>query len=184
MTDVSPLQPIDPKRLWRVLANRFNESELKNLVFELSLEYNDLDYENLPPGGRSDKARELVAHYQRRNQLPLLVSAIQKMRPDTVDEIKGLTRTTLDVATLNASEKIGDESLPARLEESECVYPEASVFGEVQNELNDLLNLGQLQYGIVSIGESLNFRGRPVKFTIRNRNNIVVETWEVLQQLP
>lgn len=60
-----------------VLRNRFNQSELRDLCFDLGV-----DYEDLPGNGRADKARELVAYLDRRNQIPGLVTAGRRVRPD------------------------------------------------------------------------------------------------------
>ncbi|MCI0399092.1 MAG: toll/interleukin-1 receptor domain-containing protein [Chloroflexi bacterium] len=48
-------------RLQDVLVRYFNDSELRDLCFELSVEY-----EELPGEGKRDKARELVAYFERR----------------------------------------------------------------------------------------------------------------------
>ncbi len=63
--------------LRRILVDRFSESELKDLAFDLAV-----DYEALPNGGKANKARELVAYFDRRNRVPLLVREIRDRRPD------------------------------------------------------------------------------------------------------
>lgn len=63
--------------LRRVLATRFSESELRDLCFDLGI-----DYEALPGPSKADRSRELVAHFARRHRLPLLVRAIQEARSD------------------------------------------------------------------------------------------------------
>jgi hypothetical protein len=63
--------------LRRILVDRFSQSELKDLAFDLGV-----DYEALPNGSKSDKARELVAYFDRRNRIPLLVREIRNRRPD------------------------------------------------------------------------------------------------------
>ena len=91
--------PTDPRKLLKALLTHFNENELKGLVFELG----DVDYEDLPPGGRKDKARELVRYYVRQNRLQKLVAMFQQKRPsvplatialDESDEDPTLTVTT------------------------------------------------------------------------------------------
>ena len=58
--------PADSKAtmLRQILAERFNEGELRTLCFDLGI-----DYENLPGQGKADKARELVAYFQRRGDI-------------------------------------------------------------------------------------------------------------------
>lgn len=63
--------------LHETLASRFDESELRTLCFNLQV-----DYDDLPGAGKTDKARELVGHFERRNQLSKLVAAILAYRPD------------------------------------------------------------------------------------------------------
>lgn len=58
------------------LTRSFNKEELKTLAFELGV-----DYDNLPADGKSGKARELIAYFERRGQLPDLVAAVHKVRP-------------------------------------------------------------------------------------------------------
>jgi tetratricopeptide (TPR) repeat protein len=63
--------------LRRVLVDRFSDGELRSLCFDL-----DVDYESLPGKGKADKARELIAHMDRRESIVLLIEAIEGMRPD------------------------------------------------------------------------------------------------------
>jgi len=58
-------------------ANYFNESELKDICFDL-----DVDYESLPGEGKRDKARELVAFFERRGQINKFVLVCCKRRPN------------------------------------------------------------------------------------------------------
>jgi hypothetical protein len=64
-------------RLRRVLAERFDEGELRTLCFDLGIEYDDL-----PGEGRADKARELVAYLERRDRIPDLIEIGERIRPD------------------------------------------------------------------------------------------------------
>jgi len=68
---------IDPAKLRQVLTERFNESELRNLCFDLHV-----DYESLTGAGKEDKARELVAYLERRGRLSELVETGKRQRPD------------------------------------------------------------------------------------------------------
>ncbi len=67
---------VDPVRLRQILTNYFNESELHTLCFDLGV-----DYESLPGDGKGDKARELVAYFERRGYFAKLVEVCYKQRP-------------------------------------------------------------------------------------------------------
>jgi hypothetical protein len=63
--------------LRRILTSRFSETELRNLCFDLGV-----DYDSLPGVGTSDKARELIAHLARHNRIPHLIAVGKRMRDD------------------------------------------------------------------------------------------------------
>jgi hypothetical protein len=75
--DQDLLEPIDPLRLRRILADRFNEEELRDLCFEMHI-----DYESLVGQGKSGKARELVMHCERQGRIRELAGACRLRRPD------------------------------------------------------------------------------------------------------
>lgn len=60
----------------RALSSLFSEEELRDLVFELAIAYDDL-----PGAARKDKARELVAFCRRHGRLAELKLAILRHRP-------------------------------------------------------------------------------------------------------
>lgn len=62
--------------LANMLEKAFNLPELDALMFDLSV-----DYENISGDTKNIRARELVAHAVRNNYFPNLVDAIQKLRP-------------------------------------------------------------------------------------------------------
>jgi len=62
--------------LRQVLDDRFGEEDLRDLVFDLAI-----DYDDLPGKARKHKARELVAFCRRRGRLAELRSAILQRRP-------------------------------------------------------------------------------------------------------
>lgn len=66
----------DLKVLQNVLVNHFDMAELKDLAFDLSI-----DYENIPGTTKSSTARELILYCQRRGRLNELVVGIQHRRP-------------------------------------------------------------------------------------------------------
>jgi S1-C subfamily serine protease len=64
-------------RLRQILASRFAEGELRTICFDLGV-----DYDSLPGVGKADKAREIVAYLERREQIHELVRIGRRQRPD------------------------------------------------------------------------------------------------------
>ena len=62
-------------QLRRQLTSLFNESELRNLCFDLGV-----DYESLPARSKDGTARELIAHMQRNGRLPELIKMGRQLR--------------------------------------------------------------------------------------------------------
>ncbi len=79
-TDLAKLEPTqaDMAQLRQNLIHYFNDSELRDLCFDLGV-----DYESLPGTGKSDKARELVSYLDRRGRVPELTWMGQQLRPNT-----------------------------------------------------------------------------------------------------
>ena len=63
--------------LWHILRDRTNAEDLRNLCFVLGF-----DYDMLPGDSRTGKAREIVARYDRREDLDTLAAALHQLRPD------------------------------------------------------------------------------------------------------
>lgn len=70
------LEQVDRTKLRQVLADYFNEEELRDLCFELGI-----DYENLAGSTKSGKARELVAYCERHMRIGELAAACYRLRP-------------------------------------------------------------------------------------------------------
>ena len=68
---------MDRTKLREILVDYFSDGDLRTLCFQLGVEYADLG-----PGGRADRARELVIYFDRRRRLHRLVEEGQKLRPD------------------------------------------------------------------------------------------------------
>lgn len=69
---------VDARRTLRqLLIKRFNKPELKDLSFDLGV-----DYEDLSGSSKKDKARELLAYLDRRGRLPELVKVGREERTD------------------------------------------------------------------------------------------------------
>jgi hypothetical protein len=69
-------KPVDLRKLLRAIIDSFGENDLRDLCFDLRL-----DYENLAGQAKKDKARELVIHFDRRNRINVLVTAFREARP-------------------------------------------------------------------------------------------------------
>jgi hypothetical protein len=70
------LSDVDPVKLRQILVTHFNVSELRTLCFDLGINYDDLDGQ-----GIGDKARELVAYFERREDTVRLEQECRKQRP-------------------------------------------------------------------------------------------------------
>jgi hypothetical protein len=73
--EVVPMH-ISPTMLRQILAEYFNESELRDLCFEM-----EIGYEDLAGPGLRDKARELVIYCERRGRTDELVRRCHELRP-------------------------------------------------------------------------------------------------------
>jgi cbb3-type cytochrome oxidase subunit 3 len=91
----------DIKKLRAILANHFSIEDLELLAYDF-----DLDIEMLPGNNVMTKATELIAYFNRRNELQALIKAVKEQRPDVdltaVFEQEPKNPTTKDdVASLN-----------------------------------------------------------------------------------
>ena len=68
-------------RLRCILAERFDEEDLRTLCSDLGI-----DYDDLPAKGRANKARELINHLDRHKRIPELIEIGKKLRPDVTWE--------------------------------------------------------------------------------------------------
>jgi DNA-binding NtrC family response regulator len=73
----SDLAPKRLTKLLQVLSERFDEGELQALCFHLGVGYDDL-----PGGGKANKARELIQYLERRGQIVDLIETGKRLRPD------------------------------------------------------------------------------------------------------
>lgn len=69
------------------LVSHFSDSELRDLYFDLAI-----DYDSLPGQGTKDKARELVRYVQRHGRISELVKQCRRLRPNAdwrdIDHVK------------------------------------------------------------------------------------------------
>lgn len=68
--------PAQLAQLRQHLVTAFNDSELRDLCFDVGIEY-----ENLSGTSKADKVRELIAYLQRRDDIATLVTKVQTLRP-------------------------------------------------------------------------------------------------------
>lgn len=69
--------------LHRLLAKHFDLEELRTLIFDLGVDWDELIGET-----KSARARELIAYLQRRNRLGDLMTAIEISRPDVAQALQ------------------------------------------------------------------------------------------------
>jgi len=72
---------MDLPQLRDFITRYFNDSELRDLCFDLGIEY-----ENLGGDNKAAKARELVAYCQRHGRLAELEDTCRRLRPTTAPE--------------------------------------------------------------------------------------------------
>ena len=75
--DSSQEKPVDLRKLLRAINDSFSIDDLRDLCFELQL-----DFENLPGSAKKDKARELIIHFDRRKRINVLVATFCELRPN------------------------------------------------------------------------------------------------------
>lgn len=63
--------------LRELIRSSFNEEEVKDLCYDLTI-----DYEDLPALGKTGKVRELIIFCQKNGRLPALIKLCQEQRPD------------------------------------------------------------------------------------------------------
>jgi len=68
--------------LSKLLDEKFNLQELKEICFNLNL-----DFENIPGDIKAEKAQGLAGYFERRRNLSQLVLAIKEARPDIIIEL-------------------------------------------------------------------------------------------------
>lgn len=73
---------LDRTELFEILKTYFDDNELRDLCFAMSI-----DYESLPGAGKAAKARELIAYCERHRRIADLVEAIGKVRPQALSGV-------------------------------------------------------------------------------------------------
>ncbi len=106
----SPLIPggkqPDHKKILQALLDHFDESELQTICFNL-----EVVYEDLPPGGRADKARSLVEYCLRHHRLQVLTIEIRNNRPFLEWDALTIEKTAIQSAPSTPLSAVGTETL-------------------------------------------------------------------------
>jgi hypothetical protein len=68
--------PIDRVKLRQILTEQFDDNELREVYFDMSI-----DYESLGGSGKAAKARELIGFVERRGRYQELIDQILRLRP-------------------------------------------------------------------------------------------------------
>ena len=76
---------IDRSQLLTILVGQLDDEEIKTLCFDLNV-----DYEAIKGDAKSTRARELILERERKAQLPELVRAIHRRRPDLEPALLGI----------------------------------------------------------------------------------------------
>lgn len=137
-------------KLYNLLNNYFDEEELKNLSFDLAV-----DYENLRSDNKYGKCRELVKYFDRRNNLPKLLSEFEKQRPD-ID--------TKDFISLRLSENA--ETPSAQYDSKTSI---TSSFSSVEGKTNQFAR-EPLRYTFPITGKNFEENSNPQKIIIQFTN--------------
>lgn len=74
-------------QLRQFIVTYFNESELRDLSFDLQI-----DYEGLPGPSKAHKARELVDHMWRHDRLDVLIETVSQLRPGSSQLVEEKTK--------------------------------------------------------------------------------------------
>ncbi len=80
-------------RLRELMLKHFDISELKTLCFDLGVDYESLGGAD---AGRTDKVRELILYFERRDRLSELVAACARLRPEASWTDLSRTQVTTD----------------------------------------------------------------------------------------
>jgi hypothetical protein len=104
-------------QLRRILWTHFNVSELRDLCFDLGV-----DYEDLPDQTKRDLAREIVVHCKRHGRIPELIEIGKRLRPQVSwDDLFKVTKRTS--STLQSSLSEWSAETWSRIPPSEPVAP-------------------------------------------------------------
>lgn len=116
MTTNDEKMTVNLSQLRQTLISHFNKSELRHLVFDLGVEY-----EELAGSTKSDKALALIDYLRRRGRLPDLIKQCRQLRPNA-----------------HWSEIIGTESPPIPSDRVQLITPLRDNFSSYETGLDTL----------------------------------------------
>jgi Effector-associated domain 7 len=119
IVDGNEEKSVDLRKLLRAIIDSFSENDLRDLCFELRL-----DYENLPGQAKKDKARELVIHFDRRNRINVLVTAFREARPKV--KLEEIELDELDEDPSHARIDVGSANILSPQDKSNTVIASKS----------------------------------------------------------
>lgn len=122
--------PVDLPRLRDQIRALFSDSELRDLCFDLGV-----DFENLPGAAKGDKARELILLMERQARLPELVRKVVTLRPHIGLNIQALAE---EIATADPRRGAGLTSLMEQFRRYNKIMAE---WKELHRQMNFLLSV-------------------------------------------
>jgi hypothetical protein len=157
---------VSPARLRRVIVQFFDDAELRDLCFDLDIQYEDLAVTDL---SISSRVRALIEHCQRHRRLPDLVAKIRQERPLIQEEDFAPERTA--------------ESAPAgSLFDSRSVARENTVIiGQSLTALIRLLRSPEARTAVVAF--QTDFQATTEKLTLLNEYKGIHDLFQALENL-
>ena len=156
--DVS--REIDPRKLLNALDVNFNEVELRDLCFDL-----EVDYVTLPADGKQAKARELIIYFTRRNRLDRLVNTMLEHRPNILRE--SLEKDEPDIFAAKAQISEMPVSEETAVDATALTQLLMELFNE--EELRDLCFILEVDYDGLPIGGQQTKARSLVEYCVRHR---------------
>ena len=105
-------------QLRQLLADRFNDGEIRTLCFDLGV-----DYDDLPGSGKADKARELVDYMDRHERLADLVRDGRQARPDVPwPAIEAASEQSRSTQSRMPRAEERSEPIPSRIEVASSIF--------------------------------------------------------------
>lgn len=157
--------PLSPPELRQILVQRFDEEELRDLCFDLNV-----DYDGLRGEGKISKARELVTWFERNGRLPELESTICSKRaslqiafsPDRVQKLEATIKAEAKPAVRDAFDEF-TQQIASYLDEFRLLHKQLEEWKEVHNLLQDVQNDFAPCRGYIYALEKLQGPARAVK---------------------
>jgi hypothetical protein len=115
--------------LRQVLTTHFTKDELRNLYFDLGV-----DYEALPDQGKDAKVRELIAHFEHRGCITELVVRIKQVRPNAFESVPSDERLESRRDTLQQKWDLLNEKIN-RLHKAHVVEAGVTVEFQLEQEI-------------------------------------------------